>query len=426
MSLHRPPSTMVKHGSSLLSTVLDDLRADVDNAGSPVFRSVKDYGALGDDSHNDRDAIQAAIDAATTAGGGVVFLPAGDYRIGAALNITGNRVTLMGEGSATTLKMTSSGANMVQIGDGVANPNDVVVERLRFTATTTMAAGTYAIVVKNGHNITLRDFRMDGYGTLYNAIQLLGGSAQYVYAVQNFEINQMQNNSIVIDSLSGSRPQNIFISNGEISAGNLGILLRDVTGVYISMIECLGQAQDGISVYPPSGATVRYVMVDQSLVDSCTRTGFFLSTGNGGTVYDVQITDSWAASNGYHGMELSGDTILVSGCKITNNNQNGIITTSASKNLVINTNHVVANNMGNYGNCHGIYIAPGVENFVVNGNQSGIGTHYGFNYQRYGVYVDTGASDHYIVRGNLVRGNVSGGVNDGGSGGNKSVGDNVS
>ncbi|PWT88192.1 MAG: hypothetical protein C5B54_11020 [Acidobacteria bacterium] len=44
--------------------------------------NVKDWGAKGDNIANDRAAIQAAIDAALAAGGGIVFFPPGAYTIG--------------------------------------------------------------------------------------------------------------------------------------------------------------------------------------------------------------------------------------------------------------------------------------------------------------------------------------------------------
>lgn len=43
------------------------------------FYNVRDYGAKGDGKHIDSPAINAAIEAASTAGGGMVYLPAGTY-----------------------------------------------------------------------------------------------------------------------------------------------------------------------------------------------------------------------------------------------------------------------------------------------------------------------------------------------------------
>lgn len=61
------------------------------------------YGAKGDNSTDDTAAFQAAINAAATAGGGIVYVPPGTYRIATSLTMKAN-VTLRGAGiNATTL-----------------------------------------------------------------------------------------------------------------------------------------------------------------------------------------------------------------------------------------------------------------------------------------------------------------------------------
>ena len=71
----------------------------------PVF-DVTDYGAQKDDSGDSRAAIQAAIDAAGSAGGGVVYLPAGTYRLSKSgsncLRISRDGVVLRGDGPTRT------------------------------------------------------------------------------------------------------------------------------------------------------------------------------------------------------------------------------------------------------------------------------------------------------------------------------------
>src|SRR5688500_5441757 len=59
--------------------IITGLTTPVAQAAPPVF-NVKSYGATGNGSTNDDDAIDRAINAANAAGGGVVDFPAGRYR----------------------------------------------------------------------------------------------------------------------------------------------------------------------------------------------------------------------------------------------------------------------------------------------------------------------------------------------------------
>lgn len=74
----------------------------------------------------------------------------------------------------------------------------------------------------------------------------------------------------------------------------------------------------------------------------------------------------------------------------------------------------------------GMFVAAAVSNFMIaNGTFGNWGSAIGPHQMRHGVSVATGASDHYQVRHNMVPGNLTAGVFDGGSGANKSVGDNI-
>lgn len=71
-----------------------------------VFFVVTDptYGATGDGTTNDRPAIQAAIDAASAAGGGIVYFPAGTYLITSTLNVPAD-VWLLGAGQGSAIRV---------------------------------------------------------------------------------------------------------------------------------------------------------------------------------------------------------------------------------------------------------------------------------------------------------------------------------
>lgn len=63
--------------------------------GLTVF-NVKTYGATGNGTTDDKTSIQNAINAAQTAGGGIVFFPTGVYQINSGLLVSGHGVILMG------------------------------------------------------------------------------------------------------------------------------------------------------------------------------------------------------------------------------------------------------------------------------------------------------------------------------------------
>lgn len=105
-----------------------------------LIRNVKNFGAKGDGATNDIAAIQAAVDAAAEAGGGIVFFPRGTYIVGTAIVIK-DRVTLAGEGFASSIIKLKNGANtdvMVTEGfsgltgtDKAEGPRDWEVRNLR-------------------------------------------------------------------------------------------------------------------------------------------------------------------------------------------------------------------------------------------------------------------------------------------------------
>ena len=64
--------------------------------------SVADYGADATGGSDSTAAIQAAIDAAEAASGGIVYLPAGEYRCDGLLSVTASDVHLQGEGPDKT------------------------------------------------------------------------------------------------------------------------------------------------------------------------------------------------------------------------------------------------------------------------------------------------------------------------------------
>lgn len=97
--------------------------------------SVKDFGALGNDSNNDLTAIQTAIDyAASLTNGAEVFFPAGVYRMSAGVNVPNSKsITLRGEGDASKLRLVSgAGGPILNCGSGTIFSTRTIIKSLFF------------------------------------------------------------------------------------------------------------------------------------------------------------------------------------------------------------------------------------------------------------------------------------------------------
>lgn len=123
------------------AALLPEGSASAAAADGPVI-SVIAAGAIGDGVADDTAAIQAAIDAASVSGG-VVHLPAGEYRLtrqagDATLTLRSN-VTVRGEGFATHIFLDPSTAPatarhyVMRVGSQNEGASNVVVESLRLT-----------------------------------------------------------------------------------------------------------------------------------------------------------------------------------------------------------------------------------------------------------------------------------------------------
>lgn len=95
-------------------------------ASPPVFRNVKDFGAVGDNATDDTLAIQAALndassEATSTANGALVYVPPGSYIISASLWIA-HGVRLLGENRrASVIKAATTfpaSTPLIQLGSG--------------------------------------------------------------------------------------------------------------------------------------------------------------------------------------------------------------------------------------------------------------------------------------------------------------------
>jgi len=126
------------------------------------YVSVKDFGAVGNGSTNDTAAIQAAIDAVNSAGGGEVNIPAGSYLSG-ALTLK-DKVSITGVGLASKF-VAVSGAYNFFTGTSLTNIklSDFYVD---LTAQTSAYNGMYITGIQDSEISGVTIYNAAGFGWL--------------------------------------------------------------------------------------------------------------------------------------------------------------------------------------------------------------------------------------------------------------------
>lgn len=131
-------------GLALVNGVRQTISDALSASASLVF-NVKIYGALGDGTTNDSGAVQDALNAASTAGGGIIYFPHGTYLLSTAVVVAASsgKFTYQGESaSAVTLKQGTSGIVMLTLGDSNTN----VLQGLTFSPSSSANTGTLVAV----------------------------------------------------------------------------------------------------------------------------------------------------------------------------------------------------------------------------------------------------------------------------------------
>jgi Pectate lyase superfamily protein/Right handed beta helix region len=124
--------------------------------------SVKQFGAKGDDSTDDTDAINAAVASPPAPGANIrnVYFPAGVYAIRRAITIPSN-IRLFGDGESSVVHQLQPAANLFQ-GGGSADSmaSNITVERLRFRGSGGFQTN-YGLSLSSAQHVLFRDNSAD-------------------------------------------------------------------------------------------------------------------------------------------------------------------------------------------------------------------------------------------------------------------------
>lgn len=136
-----------------------------------------------------------------------------------------------------------------------------------------------------------------------------------------------------------------------------------------------------------------------------------------------RFTNCWISNRPNNGINVNDcDDLTFTNCEFTNNGGSGAEIYASNKRIKFIGCSFMNNNSENVG-AHGLSFHSGSTDFIV--KDCTASNSLGFEgSQHYGIFINAGESDRYIVSDNLVNGNVVGGIMDGGTGLTKDVKNN--
>lgn len=369
--------------------------------------SVKDFGAVGNGVTDDTAAIQAAINAVGSSGGGVVRFPAGTYRLTSAINLSRQSVTIDGGSRfGTVLRQDTADARILNITGNFCN-----VKNISFLYGSTPTLGATAIYVTSAY-VTLSDFivRSSRTGVHFDGRSAVAGK------VVDFEILDYESIGLYASNLN-----DLFVSRFIINAGNTtrgalgGIRLLDKVEAFI--------CTDGdilLGQYSMTMDATSYTLGNRPAYNNFTNV-FFDSAINATWInkcVETEFVGCWfsggRSGGGNAGALVSqSQSIRFTNCRFFNNGAQGVALQSSASDVTFIGCKAESNSVTTgAGVSHGFQVANNTTQFQFIGCTASNGLYTGI--QEYGIFIGSGC-DQFVVRDCNLVGNAAGAMLDGSS-----------
>lgn len=366
--------------------------------------------------------------AAASATNNVLYFPAGtSYTISSTLNISFLDLTFIGDGAGSSI-ITSS----VSAGDTIYANNVSNFSMYGLTIQAPTGAGSGAVVhFGYASNVYMNDVTISGgyIGVEMDASSTANGNFRYV--LRDFLIVSTVSTAIVVGSngATGNHPpSDVFLSGGMISSCGAGLSVNCTGGIYVDNVDIAGcTAGAGVTLIANSGQWITTARFTNVLCDTSHGEGWIV--GGAGAVNGIELHNCWGANNTLAGIDINGsgvNGVSIIGGYFSSNGQDGI-RLDAGTNIIVNGASAFDNNTTNTG-YSGITIQSG-SGFQIANCVSGTGgvttSGGGTNKQAYGIAIFSSTSNNFIVTGNRLPGNVTGGFVSYATGANQVVANNI-
>jgi len=389
--------------------------------------SVKDFGATGDNITDDTAAFNAALAYVASLGGGKLRIPAGHYRINAALGYTAGFLYIQGDGPQSTIHWGSTTATLLNF-----TGSDITLSDFRVvTPFQTSTAGVLFNFV-NANNAKLTRIWTDGG---WDVVHFLGASGALSYRTSITDCNfvNVMANGVFYDQFFGGLGaiSGLEMLGAPTNTGN-GIIAQAGDTFEWANIN-VGGFRFGVTLVSASGG-INYLGVIHAVNVLCdsnnvagTQDGWLFNGSAAGTyVSRIRLTNCWAGVMGRHGFNvLNASDVTFANCISIDNVGHGFLLANPSSDITLTGCTAAANSAAASNTNDGIHVVGPVTDFVITGCRCRPNAGFSTNSQRYGIMVDATASDRYIISNNDVHGNATGGLLDSGTGTSKFVSQNI-
>lgn len=394
---------------------INELRVALNKSVSTFV--VTNYGATGNGSTDDTSAIQDAIDAAELAGGGIVFIPIGTYKITSAIVNNSDGVSIVGESrSGTRIDVATADISGFRFHES----NDFELSCMTITSSITKSDG-YGVFFDG----TPTRFHVHDINIEKQYVGIGGSPARGL--VNNLDLlNQIHAHIKLIGNGADSRFENTLVRNTlGVTTSDIGIYIYGaVNGPTFTNIDIVG-SNIGVRIdNGNSSNATEWLFFDTVMTDTIQSNGWEIGYGTGQVCRGISLNGCWSATCGDHGMVVKANSrdILIIGSRVVHNNKHGIYLEGGNQ-VSVTGNSVINNSVESAGTYDGIHVAPNLNEFKISGNKciSGISS-YASGTAGYGIQVASGtATNYYQISDNMCYPNLSGYVNDLGAGTTKYV-----